>query len=1013
MNADGSDPNMERGSSQNYDYLFGGFTSWADDPFVSAYEIPVTVRLAYTYIHWILYQGNWYWDRAVVNNGPGETDWYPHVRKSDFVPPDAGLKPLPAISTSLVRLDLVGDDVGSAWEMGCRDGLDGVWYTCTTMHPFFPYTHHEGGLGGHTYYYRIRGIDAVGNVESWPEIPDAFTTIEAEPPVINWLTPGRSFQKGDLMLAWEMNEVGGSVLLGADIRYQKDDSDVWHTYITEMIASEMLFEADPGHTYTFQIQASDDAGNRSAWKSLPPITFYDWYLRANVYDAAGNPIPEYLPSVNPGGFIETPTNHNGQNAAIYAVGQTTYDVAWPHANTGQLPVSSYPSTNDVDIDIFLPPANDIIQNGDFEQFGSRAMPAWDHAGHFLPVQTESAAHTGEAGMQLGISYGLTLTAEIPYPGYVFFDDAANTIKAWVQGSNIYLQRNNAPPEIVLEDPEILGGHLHGTVDANGLIHLLWTDLIPTGNNRYRVFHLYQNQSGEWIGPINAVPLIEYLNLNIFPERFILSADEIGGVHIIILNSYDEPWHKYSFSNGAWGQPLVLGSSFAYKLDTTGNLHLIVGTGTNDYEYRYRMYPPNAQTWTIEEILPITTYIYTVHWVIEEDGTRHIVYRNRDNTEYIKSDAPGSWTPAIAMSNKNCSSLKQSADKNLFMLCTEYNEDYLLRLSPDGEVSEQHLVVDTPYPYPGFYLLEGDNGELVFLVDTGEYLAHDQLQVYDWDSENGWIQYRTFPALTHISEENISLDWRGELMVYHRHTFFMLWQVFHAPETLSSVISQTVSIPENMKNPVFSFMYQWIKTVPESYFSVQINDGVTNTHVFTNAQSLDGWQHSALALDAWMGKTIDISFETLHAKDDSETMLYLDEISLGSTYPDTWVSLVFDQLSARPGDVVGLSILAGNRNLAQSSASILSLTLSPELQLVDASGAYSHIGQALIWENLPMEGQSEIVLTATLQITNTVPLDTWLEISATLSFDTELTINNNFSLEKLYIGNRCYLPVIRR
>jgi hypothetical protein len=110
----------------------------------------------------------------------------------DLTPPSSAVDPLSPVSTvenfhvSWSGTDALSGIAGYNIQYKDGDGDWGDWFGWTSQTSAdFP------GEDGHTYYFRSRAGDLVGNVEAFPVVPDAQTTLALPPiPDIAWVNDG-------------------------------------------------------------------------------------------------------------------------------------------------------------------------------------------------------------------------------------------------------------------------------------------------------------------------------------------------------------------------------------------------------------------------------------------------------------------------------------------------------------------------------------------------------------------------------------------------------------------------------------------------------------------------------------------------------------------------------------------------------------------------------------------------------------------------------------------------------
>jgi hypothetical protein len=94
-------------------------------------------------------------------------------------PPTSTVHALPEfVHTSSFTVTWEGWDSESgvwAYDVQVRDGAGGEWQDWQQMMPLTS-AQFTDAQGGHTYYFRSRAVDGVGNREPWPALPQAHTT---------------------------------------------------------------------------------------------------------------------------------------------------------------------------------------------------------------------------------------------------------------------------------------------------------------------------------------------------------------------------------------------------------------------------------------------------------------------------------------------------------------------------------------------------------------------------------------------------------------------------------------------------------------------------------------------------------------------------------------------------------------------------------------------------------------------------------------------------------------------
>ncbi len=400
MNADGSN------QQQVYDPSEGNTDAW-----VGGWS-PDGRYVAFTRIRFVLYQGQWYWDRAYLDawdsTQPWNTirlssngaDWGPHWASTDGLAPTSSVQPLPAQSPATFTVRWSGDDAGGSglksYDIQIRDGAGGTWSTwkADTTDTSASYT----GVGGHSYFFRSRARDNAGNVEAWPADYDSVTTVEALPPqtAVEALP---AYSRNGLVVRWGGSDPGGSGILSYDVQYRQGGSGAWTDWRMGVTETSAIFNGTAGLEYRFRSRARDRAQNVEAWPATADAitTLYAWGISGSVTDNRGAPVVGMATTTTPAAFRAPPSDGDGAYTAYVATQATSYSAAWSKSGYGSLPNTSFPPAVDAAVNVVLPPADNVVQNWGFENGNS----AWQFGGSLTATVSNADRHSGLAAALLG------------------------------------------------------------------------------------------------------------------------------------------------------------------------------------------------------------------------------------------------------------------------------------------------------------------------------------------------------------------------------------------------------------------------------------------------------------------------------------------------------------------------------------------------------------------------------------------------------------------------------------
>ncbi len=169
---------------------------WNESPASSVYTLPAAMPTATLVDRWGETETATATGDVYTFTLPGATANRPSPNQNDYIiggdplivietetpsePPTSTVHPLPEVTYSpTFTATWEGQDNQSGvwgYDVQVRDGVSGEWYYWLHLTPAM-----SGQFTGqhvHTYYFRSRATDNVGNREAWPEEPQAHTTLD-------------------------------------------------------------------------------------------------------------------------------------------------------------------------------------------------------------------------------------------------------------------------------------------------------------------------------------------------------------------------------------------------------------------------------------------------------------------------------------------------------------------------------------------------------------------------------------------------------------------------------------------------------------------------------------------------------------------------------------------------------------------------------------------------------------------------------------------------------------------
>ena len=242
-----------------------------------------------------------------------------------------------------------------------------------------------------------------------------------------------------------------------------------------------------------------------------------------------------------------------------------------------------------------------------------------------------------------------------------------------------------------------------------------------------------------------------------------------------------------------------------------------------------------------------TGAYSLHWGIDLQGRVHTLYGDYNGYKYAIWPKGG-----------------QVAIKPIQSDWSYVNSFYLTQNGRAYVVSQK--VIEGA----GINVLV--DGELVSTIDTRDVLGDEQIPTITLDGEEN-------PHFIFAYYDQI--NWT----LQYFYTTFNL-----AVEDKTGEISQVVTLPAGMYQAGLSFLYLLGggQAVGDLGLSAWIENGSGMQKVFQSLPYSRDWEH-AWVYPTYAGQTITLSLRMDQAAGEVQVYGYLDEISLGTGYPDGWLA----------------------------------------------------------------------------------------------------------------------------
>jgi Tol biopolymer transport system component len=1014
-------------------------------------------RVAFTRWDYVEYQGQWYIGVTVMMSWE-VGDYYadtlalgvqypfdPAWQSLDAKPPRSTLSPLPGRAPADVVVKWSGTDEGGSGlrvfdvQLRLDDGPWTDWHKGTGLT-----TAVYRGTSGQRLAFRVRARDFASNFEAWPSAPGAETAIETLPPVSSVAPlPAFTWAGEPLLVAWDGYDPGGSGIGGFTVQY-RIAGGAWLTLLPDTLDTSILFTPQDqgvavGETVAFRVRAIDRAQNVEVW---PPeegdtsTTFFQWVAAGVVTDNTGVPVGGATVTSSPGPIQQATSGIDGDYSVFGKDDVPRVRLNWAKPGYGSLPLTPFVPNTAASADAVLPPADDVIGNGSFEE----AFPGahWTTGGTLPLSPTTAVAGSGETALQLGEKQAMFGTPETVMPAAdalagaqrLFVVNGTTPVALWnTYRDGLYeASRRSADDWTVPQHLVTMPVYSYvATQDAQGQIHVI-VQVTFHDASLPDLLYLRRSTTGDWAQP-------ERLPRTNYGEPLDIIATPDGRVHLLGRNEFRSLlfYQQRTLTGWAMSEAVNLPDTPAddARFTVTPNGMVVVawverlGDGSATGVVARDRRPD--QTWSgptklLDGSGPAN--IQLAELLRDPSGRLHLVWLRRDNyglygaseLMYVQRNASGWGRPEAIPHSLEYAILQDMvlsvggeprlAVSGNVQTGSGDSLSVLFARNPDGSWQAPQTIVDSTTFGIQLAVDAADRTHIAW-ANGG---PNNNTQIgYRWREPSGELA-----ALSVMGGSQN--EWPPELAVDSAGRRHLLYNVDEYSPTSNIVEAdllyaaspdrvspgqasavQTVTVPTT-GHPVLSFRYAYSgATTGQSGFTAEVDGNAHNLVVGDLA-------HTWLDLSAYRGRTVPITFRLRQSENDPAGWAVLDDVSLGTAHGDVWLATA--DTAALPGETAELVIRAGNRAGVAAEGVAVTLTLPPELSFVGAAPAP---GAPLRWELGTLAPGEERTIVVTVQVKPTAKPLTTVSATAAATADNELETLNNSAEALVALGRMLYLP----
>jgi Tol biopolymer transport system component len=788
-------------------------------------------------------------------------------------------------------------------------------------------------------------------------------------------SPATGFQ-----VHWNGTDFEESGIVGYDVQYRLGKTGIWTNWIIGTTNTSEKFPATPGTTVYFRSRARDYVNNVEHWSENgdTSTTFYTWHLSGQVTDNRQNPLIDVPVTIEPSPLESTKTGYDGQYKA-WLIADGSHNLGVNRA--GYSPAITTALNYDSIDSLYLPPQDNLIQNGTFEA-SPQPLAFWDIDGTLPNLVTSNYRHTGQNGLFMGIDCPVPCLSDpqdFPWADYASVnlqtDSAGNLHVIWsgaILGEEEKSYYSSRSVNGTWSEPYKLSDEYislpAAAIDQDDTLHLVWSD------NNGGIYYRQRLVTGVW-SPITLIAS----NSTRTPSKMLI--DKEGGIYVLVESLSSGGFGFLEKATGGNWKFVEMTNFYTGKaamaLGPDDSLHFVWSQDTNSWSHRfpifYRVRYSNGKWSAIESLFEDYDYFVPKPYELKvtRNNTIHVMWHADYALNHAYRPPNENWTSPVAL-------------------------------------PKTHSTTNTIL----------DSRGSIHLINIDQSTANAGVYYQQWSQSLGWETPVTLntsypqrtPAIAIDQHDIIHLMWTNGAWEGTNYRTSAA-----AATTGTSQLKQSVTIPSNMLHPTLAFMVRRFRDLPldSSGLELAIDDGNTIPIVPVSVNQAT-WSHAWVDMSPWVGKTITITLQLNQQVGDPYVQLALDDISLGSAHPDTWVNIDSSVANALRNDSVDFRITYGNQSSIDVQSAKITVILPANLDYKSASIAPASVSP-LVWDLGDLSAFSRgqpIVFTTTVASSATTfeTLTTQVSIGAAAA---ELQTENNQSFHDLFIGTFTYLPIINR